>query len=143
MPSKGIIYCGLKPSKTLLDENGCTKVFVVQIFYFVSTSVSLLLLDMSLTSSVSYVLQLCDFGLARKLKDITKTPFCRKVLPTIVLFMLATYLASMSLLFGLQNSLFLSQNCTTTLSTHSFSLLMHLFGCHTRKVPPFTTWLLE
>ncbi|KAG5534368.1 hypothetical protein RHGRI_022485 [Rhododendron griersonianum] len=100
-------------------------------------------LDMSLTSSVSYVLQLCDFGLARKLKDITKTPFCRKVLPTIVLFMLATYLASMSLLFGLQNSLFLSQNCTTTLSTHSFSLLMHLFGCHTRKVPPFTTWLLE
>ncbi|KAF7119643.1 hypothetical protein RHSIM_Rhsim13G0005600 [Rhododendron simsii] len=27
--------------------------------------------------SVSYVLHLCDFGLARKLKYITKTPFCR------------------------------------------------------------------
>ncbi|KAI8522613.1 hypothetical protein RHMOL_Rhmol13G0009600 [Rhododendron molle] len=26
-------------------------------------------------ASVSYAL-LCDFGLARKLKDITKTPFC-------------------------------------------------------------------
>jgi serine/threonine protein kinase len=72
--SQGIIYCDLKPSNILLDEFGCMKVHKWTTAKLIYSTIKAVHSNSKPTKLLFFnLLQLCDFGLARRLKDIEKT----------------------------------------------------------------------